>query len=406
MRRVVVTGVGLRTALGHTPTALFDALLQGRSAARHMPEWERFGDLECHVAAPVVDFDGKEIPRKFRRSMGRVAQLAVAAAVDATRSADLQREQLASERVAVILGSTTGSNHASEEFWTRLALKGTSRGLKSTHFLKVMAHTAATNVAMYLGTRGESLSTNAACASATQAMGAALDRIRAGRIDVAIAGGADELHAAAAITFDSMGGASRGFNDRPQLTPRPFDAARDGIVVGEGAGVLVLEALDHGLARGAPILAEVLGYAGYTDGENMASPAAEGMERVVRLALADAGVEAHQLGYINAHATATVVGDAAEAEALGRVVGDRVPISSTKGHLGHTLGSCGAMEAITCIEAMHRGVLPHTLHLEHPEPQGLDLLQQPREASIELALSTNFAFGGINTAVVLGRFRQ
>ncbi|MBW1879775.1 MAG: beta-ketoacyl-[acyl-carrier-protein] synthase family protein, partial [Deltaproteobacteria bacterium] len=222
-RRVVVTGFGLRTALGDTPAGLFEALLEKRTAVRAQPAWATFDDFFALVAAPVEGFDAREIPRKFRRSMGRVAQLAVAASVDAVREAHLDGVIAQSDRFGVAIGSTLGSSAAEAAFWRHINEKNTARGLKATHFFQVMPHTCASNVAMYLQIRGEALATNAACASATRAIGTGLDRIRFGSADVVLAGGADELHESAAMTFDLIGGASRGFNDRPEQTPRPFD---------------------------------------------------------------------------------------------------------------------------------------------------------------------------------------
>jgi 3-oxoacyl-[acyl-carrier-protein] synthase II len=401
MRRVVITGLGLRSALGHSTSELFDALLAGRSAVQHFPEWCRIEELNCLVGAPALTFDPKDIPRKHRRSMGKVAMMAVTSAVDAVAQAGLDEATLTGGRVGAAIGSTMGSNRAEEEFWRHHIETGSARGLKSTHFLKVMSHTCATNVAMFLGLTGEAIATNAACASSNQALGAALDRIRHGRADVMLAGGADELHVAAAITFDVMGGGSTHFTDEPHRTPRPFDAQRDGIVVGEGAGILVLEEREHAIARGATILGEVLGYGGASDAVNMAHPAPDGMVTAIRLALADAGVEPDEIDFISAHATGTPIGDAAEAEALYRVFGSTVPVHSIKGHLGHTMGACGSLEAITCLEAMRRGVVPPTLNLEEADVAPILLPTQPLERPLRRALSTNFAFGGVNTAVVL-----
>jgi 3-oxoacyl-[acyl-carrier-protein] synthase II len=402
MNPIVITGVGLCSALGNTPEALFDALLAGRSAVRAFPEWRSVAELQCLVGAPVEDFEPKAIPRKHRRSMGKVAMLAVTAAVDAVAMAGLTEATLTGGRVGAAIGSTMGSNQAEEEFWRHFMEQKTAHGLSATHFLKVMSHTCATNVAMFLGLTGEAIATNAACASSNRAFGAALDRLRCGRADVMLAGGADELHMAAALTFDVMGGGTRAFTETPELTPRPFDARRDGIVVGEGAGVLVLETRAHAEARGAPILGEVLGYGGASDAVNMAHPAAEGMATSVRLALADAGLRPEEIDYVNAHATGTPIGDAAEAEALHRIFGERVPVSSIKGHLGHALGACGALEAITCLEAMRRGIVPPTRNLDEPDVAPILLPTRPLVHRVRYAVSTNFAFGGVNTAVVLG----
>ncbi len=402
MRRVVITGMGVRSALGASADALLDALLAQRSAVRAMPEWEGVEGLECRVGAPIDGFDGAELPRKLRRTMGRVGQHACVAAQEAVQQASLSPELLASGRVAVSVGSTVGSTAASEAYWTHWAAHRSARSVKATLFFQIMSHTAATNVALLLGTSGEVLAPSAACASGTVAIGLALDRIRLGRADVVVAGGADELHPSAAATFDGLAGASRGFNADPTQTPRPFDALRDGIVVGEGAGILVLEAEEHARARGAPILAEVLGYGGTTDAVNMASPAPAGMARAAELALADAGLTAADLCYVNAHATGTPLGDAAEAEALYGLVGDRVPVSSWKGHLGHSLGACGSIEAIGVVAAMARGWVPGTRGLERADVAPLWLPTSALERRIKHVLSTSFAFGGVNSALVLG----
>ena len=213
----------------------------------------------------------------------------------------------------------------------------------------------------------------------------------------------NELHVAATMTFDGMMGASRGFNDSPTETPRPFDGARDGIVVSEGGAILVLEEREHALARGATVLAEVLGYGGSSDAVNMAAPAPGGMATAIRLSLADAGVEPDDIDYVCAHATGTPIGDAAEAEALYRVFSDRTPVSSLKGHLGHMLGACGGVEAIASILAMQRGMVPQTRNLSDPDVAPIQLPTEPLERSVRRVLSTNFAFGGVNTALVLGR---
>jgi 3-oxoacyl-[acyl-carrier-protein] synthase II len=403
MRRVVITGMGLRTPLGHRPDDLFDALLAGESGVVLQDGWTGVADLQALVAGEITDFDPRVLPRKFRRTMGRVAMFAVASAVDACKQAGIGPELLSSGRVGVAAGSTTGSNSADEDFWRHYISNNSARGLKSTNFFKVMSHTVATNLAMYLRVNGQALSTNAACASATQALGVALDQIRCGRADVMVAGGADELHVAAAITFDSMGGASRAFTASPSQTPRPFDSARDGIVVAEGAGILVLEERDHALARGATVLAEVLGFGGTSDGLNMASPATGAMQRAIRLALADAGCSPEDVGYFNAHATGTPIGDATEAHAVLEVLGDRVPVSSYKGHLGHTLGACGAIEAIVGVVGMQRGLVVHTRNLVEPNVAPIWLPTEPLQRSVDVMVSANFAFGGVNTAIVLGR---
>ena len=334
--------------------------------------------------------------------MGRLAQFAASAANDAVAQAGLDEATLGSGRVGVAVGSTLGSSVALEEFWRAYLIDGHTRGLKGGLFFQVMSHTAATNVALLLGVKGEVLACNAACASATQAIVLATERIRAGRADAMIAGGADELHPAATLTFDGVGGASTSFNDLPGETPRPFDRGRDGVVVAEGGGIVVLESLAHARARGATILAEVLGGATSCDARHMASPSPDGMASCMQLGLDDAGLDPTDIDYINAHATGTRVGDASEAEAIYTLFGGSVPVSSIKGHLGHMQGACGAVEVAVCIEAMGRGVVPHTINLTDPDVSPLDLPTAPRETRLDRVLTTNFAFGGVNTCLVLG----
>lgn len=403
MRRVVVTGMGQHTALGDEPAAVFDAILADATASVAMPHWARLADMHALVAAPIPGFDGSHIPRKVRRTMGRVALFAASAAEIAVRRAGLDAATLTGGRTAVVAGSSAGSGQAEEEFWAHLHTTGSARGLKSTLFFQAMAHTCATNIALYLGVTGEVIATNAACASSSQAIGVGAERIRLGRADVVIAGGAEELHLSAAVIFHSLQAASTGFNDRPRETPRPFDAGRDGIVVGEGAGMLVLEEREHALARGAPILAELLGFGTTCDAANMANPEPGGIVEAMRRCLADAGISAGDVDYVNAHATATRAGDAAEADAIWALFGDRVPVSSSKGHLGHTLGACGAIESILCIEAMNRSMMPGTRGLSDPDVAPIWLLRGPEPRPLTHVLNNSLALGGINSALLFRR---
>ncbi|MCA9494275.1 MAG: beta-ketoacyl-ACP synthase, partial [Myxococcales bacterium] len=342
MRRVAVTGYGLHGPFGDDAVGMFDALLADRTATVAMPEWAQVADLGPHVAAPVPDFDGKHLPRKVRRTMGKVALFGASASDRAIRHAGLEPADVAGEATAVVMGSSAGSGASELEFWQHFLTTNSARGVRSTTFFEAMAHTVATNVALLLGVTGEVFSVNCACASSNQAIGVGAERIRLGKADVVLAGGAEELHVTAGVIFHSVLAASTGFNDRPRETPRPFDAARDGIVVGEGGAVLVLEEWERAKARGATIHAEVLGFGTSCDAVNMANPEPEGMRTAMARALKDAGLPPSAVSYVNAHATGTRAGDAAEAEAVWRLLGGNVPTSSNKGHLGHTLGACGA----------------------------------------------------------------
>jgi 3-oxoacyl-[acyl-carrier-protein] synthase II len=284
----------------------------------------------------------------------------------------------------------------------------TTRGIKGSDFIRFMSHTCAANIAQFFGIVGRILPTCSACTSGSQGIGYAYETIAFGRHDVMVAGGAEEIDAIDAAVFDILVAASRR-NDAPERTPRPFDRDRDGTVVGEGAGAFVLEELGHARRRGARIHAELLGWATNCDGRHMTNPDCAGMEAVMRLALEDAGVAAAEVGYVNAHGTATEVGDVAESHATRAVFGERVPVSTLKGHMGHTLGACGALEAWMTLRMALEGWVAPTLNLEHPDEKCAPLdhvVGVPRELSPEVVVSNNFAFGGVNTSLVFRPWRS
>jgi 3-oxoacyl-[acyl-carrier-protein] synthase II len=281
-------------------------------------------------------------------------------------------------------------------------------GIRPFGYLQCMPHTCATNLAMLLGARGRIIAPCSACTSGSQSIGYAAEAIRAGVETVMVAGGAEELDYSAAAVFDILFATSVKYHDEPTRTPRPFDEGRDGLVVAEGAGTLILEEYEHARARGARIWAELVGFGTNCDGRHLTNPSPEGMEGAMRQSLADAGLALTEIGYVNAHATATEVGDIAEAAASRAVFGDRVPISSTKGFTGHTLGGCGAIESAFAIWAMHWGVLPPTLNLDVLDPRcaGVDHIQEPRDQTVAVVMNNNFAFGGINTSLIFRRIQD
>lgn len=332
MRRVVVTGMGIVSPIGHDLATVEAALRATGTGVRRMHEWDDVDGMKTQVAAPIAPgLDPQRIPRKFRRAMGPQAVYAAVAARQAVVQAGLDEATLTGGRCGIACSSTMGSAERMYAYYDHIIGKQTVRGLKGTAFFTVMGHTCAANLAVYLGVTGRVLAPMSACTSASQSLGAGFEAIRYGQQDVMVCGGADEAHFTAAATFDTVNGTSCGYHDAPERTPRPFDADRDGLVVGEGAGILVLEAMEHAEARGATPLAEVIGYATTCDGTHVSQPQQGGMERSIRLALADAGIVEGDVGYINAHATATQLGDPVEAAAVRAVFGDRVPVSSTKG---------------------------------------------------------------------------
>lgn len=403
MNRVVVTGIGLLSPIGNDKTSVTEGLRGGRSGIRRMEEWAQVKGLHSLVGGEVTGFDPKRIPRAVRRTMGKVGLMATLASEDAVRDAGLAPEYLRSGRVGLAIGSTTGSPQCISEFFSEFSARGIE-GQLGTSFMKVMGHTTAANAAVHLGLTGCVYSPTSACASSAQAIGLGYESIRHGQQEVMICGGAEELHATTVGTFDIVHAASRAYNDSPSNTPRPFDAARDGLAVSEGAAIMVLEDSERARARNAAIYAEVLGYSTCCDGAHIAMPAREGMLRCMRNTLGAAGLEPGAIDYINAHATGTQIGDASESWGIKELFGGKVPVSSSKGHVGHTLGACGCMEAIFSILMMREGFLAPTLNLENigEDCSGVNHLRRVAPVQARRIMSNSFAFGGINASLILG----
>ncbi|HZS69802.1 MAG TPA: beta-ketoacyl-ACP synthase [Burkholderiales bacterium] len=407
MRRVVVTGMGGVTALGNTWSEVQARLRSLKNAVKRMPEWDRHGELlHTRLAVPIEGFEPQaHYPRKMTRSMGRVSLLALRATELALEQAGLCGDAcLADGRTGIAYGSSSGSVDPVRVFGQMLTT-GSMQGVTSTTYIQMMPHTTAVNVGLYFGLKGRVIPTSSACTSGSQGIGYAYEAVRMGKQAVMIAGGAEELSAPAAAVFDTLFATSTK-NEAPQSTPRPFDKARDGLVVGEGAASLVLEDLEHARARGARPLAEIVGFATNSDGTHITQPDAEQQARAIRMALDDAGLAPGAIGYVSAHGTATDRGDVSEARATREVLGEKVPVSAAKSYIGHTLGACGAIEAWWTIEMMRGRWFAPTLNLETPDPEceALDhITGDGRAMDIEYALKNNFAFGGINTSLVFRR---
>jgi 3-oxoacyl-[acyl-carrier-protein] synthase II len=406
MERVVVTGIGGVCALGSDWASIEGGLRAGRNAVRYMHDWDRYQQLEARVAAPITDFEPPLAwTRKQLRSMGRVSQLAVRSAELALADAGLLGDPaLGDGRLGVACGSSTGSTPDIKHF-AQMLDTGASDGLNANSYVRMMPHTAAANIGIFFGLTGRIIPTSSACTSASQAIGYAYEAIRFGRQSMMLAGGAEELCPSEAMAFDLLYAASRR-NDSPGLVPRPYDRSRDGLVVGEGGGLLVLESYRSAVARGARIHAEIAGFASNSDGTHITRPCEDTMARVIALAIEDAGITPGQVGYVNGHGTATEQGDIAETQATARVFGREVPISSQKSYLGHTMGACGALEAWVTIAGLNSGWFPPTINLEEVDPRcgKLDYIRDAgRQIDTEYAISNNFAFGGVNTSLVFRR---
>jgi 3-oxoacyl-[acyl-carrier-protein] synthase II len=406
MRRVVVTGMGGITALGNSWKDIQARLARGETAVRRMPDWDRYHGINTRLAAPVPDFSiADHYPRKKTRTMGQVAKMAVRATELALTDAGLLDDpDLCNGRTGIAYGSSFGSPGPVVAF-AELMTDGISKTLNASSYIQMMSHTAAVNIGLFFGVTGRVIPTSSACTSGSQAIGYAYESIRWGKADMMIAGGADELDVTESAVFDTLYATSTR-NDQPGTTPRPYDRDRDGLVIGEGATTLILELRDRAIARGAPIHAEVVGFACNADGNHVTQPQASTMEVALRLALEDAGLKPEAIGFVNGHGTATEWGDIAETEATRAALGFAAPIHSLKSYFGHSLGACGAMEAWLGIEMMRDGWFAPTVNLDNLDPRCAELdyvVKEPRRLQIEHLMSNNFAFGGINTSLIFKR---
>lgn len=407
-KRVVVTGMGGITALGRDWQTIKTAFQNQKSAIQRMDWVNQYPDLEAQLGAPIPDY---QIPshwtRKQLRSMGRVSQLCVDAAEQALRDANLLGNPMIQDgRMGVACGSSTGST-ADIRAAGELLMTGASDDFNANTYVRMMPHTTAANMGIFFGLTGRIIPTSSACSSGSQAIGYAYESIKYGLIDMMLAGGGEEFCPSEVYVFDSLFAASRR-NHEPHLTPRPYDIQRDGLVIGEGAGIFVLESLEHAQARGAKIYAEIIGYGANSDGSHVTQPQKETMQRCMELALQDANIQPSQIGYVNGHGTATERGDIAETLATEAVFGF-VPMSSQKSYLGHTLGACGALEAWFSIEMMNGNWFAPTLNLSEIDPQcgKVDYIQGfGREIQTDYVMSNNFAFGGVNTSLILKRWQD
>ncbi len=403
--RVVVTGMAGLCPLGMDWPTVKSGLQSLKSAIKVFDDWGKVKGLSTRLGAPVEGFSiPSNYPRKKIRSMGRVSLLAARATELAIENSGLTQDEISNPRTGLVYGSTYPSPAEMGQVASRL-IGGSMEGLSGSEYLKTMSHTCVINLGQFFHILGRVIPVCSACTSGSQSIGVAYEAIKYGNQSVMLAGGADELHFAAAAVFNIMFATSTR-NNEPTKTPRPFDINRDGLVVGEGASTLVLESLSHAKKRDANILGELIGFASCCDGEHVVSPSANGMKRVMSLALKNAQISAGQVGYINAHATGTKAGDIAESLAMSACLGNQTPISSLKSYMGHTLGACGALEAWICLHCLNEGWLPPTINLDQIDPDcaPLNYLTKITEKQVDIIMSNNFAFGGINTSLMFKKF--
>ena len=404
-RRVVVTGGSVISALGNEWDEIFASLKQKKNKIKYMPEWEKYQGMNTRLACPV-DFKAPDFPRKKIRGMGRIALMAVTSADNALKDAGLyESPELKAGRCGVSYGSSAGSIDSLLDFYSML-ITDTANKISATTYIKMMPQTCAANISVFYGLTGRLITTNTACTSGSMSIGYAFENIRNGQRDIMLAGSAEELSPADSAVFDVLFAAS-GMNDKPELTPKAYDKNRDGLVIGEGSGTLILEEYEHAVARGAKIYAEMVGFGTNTDGTHITQPNKNTMRRAMELALESAGLTPDKIGYVNTHGTATLAGDVAESHATYEVFGGNVPVSTIKNYIGHTLGACGVIEAWTAINMMREGWLAPNINLTEVDPDCAPLdyiIGDGRETKVDYIMSNNFAFGGINTSLIFKRF--
>ncbi len=404
-RRVVVTGMGVVSPVGNNAEESWQALTSGQSGVSKITIFDA-SDFAVRIAGEVKDFDGQAIFGKRRaRHLDRFAQLALVATREAMESSGLDASA-APHRVGVVYGSGIGGLATLEQQVHVLCERGPE--WVSPYLCPMMIpNMAAGEIALEHGLQGPNSCTVTACAASAHAIGDAYDQIRLNRADAMVCGGSESMITPIGVAGFSALKALSERNDEPERASRPFDAGRDGFVAAEGAATLVLEERESALARGAPVLGEVIGYGATCDAYHMTAPHPEGTGAIgaMRMALADAGIAAEDVGYINAHGTSTQPNDRIETAAVKAVFGSAVPVSSTKSMTGHMIGAAGAFEAFACLSALGTGVLPPTVNYEEPDPNcDLDYVpNRARESAIEMAVSNSFGFGGHNATLVFRR---
>ncbi|MBN2908651.1 beta-ketoacyl-ACP synthase II [Polycladomyces sp. WAk] len=409
-KRVVITGMGALTPIGHNVPGFWEGLQEGRSGVRSISRFDPTG-FPTTIAAEIPDYDPLDhFEAKVARRMSRFAQYGMVAAREAVRHAQLEMDRVDPVRVGVMVGTGSGGLDRIQEEYQKVLQNG-SQKLSPYLAPAMLANMASGEIAIALGAKGPSAAVVTACATGSSCIGEAMRIIQYGEADVMIAGGAEApITPLGLAAFSRIRALSRR-NEEPQKACRPFDRDRDGFVAGEGAGVVVLESLEHAVKRGVPILAELIGYGATTDAHHITAPSPDGAvaaEAMVR-ALRDAGLSSEQVDYINAHGTGTRVNDAVETMAVKRVFGEaayRIPISSIKSMIGHLLGAAGAVELISSIQTIQHGVIPPTINCEGQE-KGLDLDYVPhraRKRDVQVVMSNSFGFGGHNVSLIVRRW--
>ena len=409
-RRVVITACSAITPIGRSKAEILHNLTHGISGVKVLREDEV---LTAHIHSKVfgtvdypIEYDFK---RQHRKTMGPVAYYACQVTKEALEASGLDEAFITSGRLGVAFGSTHGSPTVQRSIYKTLFSKS-GAGLSSigaVDYLKSMVHTTAVNITKMFGITGRVISSSTACTTSSQSIGYGYEMIKFGMQDAMICGGADEYDATTVAVFDNLLACSTAFNDTPNLTPRPFDEKRDGLVVAEGAGAVLLEAYDHAKARGATILAEVIGFSCNNNGGDLILPNINGIKETIRIALADAKIAAEAVDIVCAHATGTKMGDVIEAQAIHHHYGNRAAVVGLKSYMGHTMGSCGVIETIIMTHLMAGGFIVPTLNLDEVDERCAMIrhVRAVEDTPIRITAIQNFAFGGVNTNLIIKKWQ-
>ncbi|HBF42445.1 MAG TPA: 3-oxoacyl-ACP synthase [Desulfobacteraceae bacterium] len=405
-RRVVITACSAITPIGHRKDEIIRHLLEGISGVKKIRTDDLLSDyIQCGVFGTVdypIEYDFK---RQYRKTMGPVSYYACQVSKEALEQSGLDNDFITSGRMGVAFGSTHGSPSVQRDIYKSFFSESRSKfsSIGAVDYLKSMVHTTAVNITKMFGITGRVISSSTACTTASQSIGFGYETIKYGMQDAMLCGGADEYDTTTVAVFDNLLACSTEFNDTPHLTPRPFDEKRDGLVVGEGAGAVLLEEYESAKKRGANILAEIIGFSCNNNGGDLILPNIDGITETIRLGLKDAGISADSVDFISAHATATKMGDVIEAQAMGRVYADSPVVTGLKSYMGHTMGSCGAIETIITLYMMEKGFIAPTLNLDKVDERCAMVSHAKTllESDIRIAAIQNFAFGGVNTCLIV-----
>jgi 3-oxoacyl-[acyl-carrier-protein] synthase II len=409
-RRVVITAESAITPIGHGKKEIFNNLVNGVSGIKNIKNQDDLLSKYLHSKVfGVIDYEIKyDFSRKFAKTLGPVAYYSCQVAKEVIDQSGLSQEELSSGRVGVAFGSIHGSPTVQRSIYQAFfdpERKGYTK-INATDYLKSMVHTTAVNITRMFGITGRVISSCTACTTASQSIGYGYESVKYGLQDAMICGAADEYDLTTVAVFDNLLACSTAYNETPQRTPRPFDIKRDGLVIGEGAGAVMLEEYEHAKKRGAQILAEVIGFSCSNNGGDLILPNAEGVRRTIRMGLENARINPGDVDFISAHATSTKVGDVVEAQAIHAEYGDRPYVAGYKGYIGHTMSACGAIEMIFTLYMMQEGIIAPTLNLEEVDPRCnmINHVMKLNETKVKIASIHNFAFGGVNTGLFIKKW--